>query len=216
VGGSEALISLEWSKGTGGGNQNCMTGYQIQVLNSTDSSIVDNICIFNTSLTSYTYVLTSNSIIRGDGTCANTAGKPLAFRIRAIHFTDCSLAYNDSLSASPSSIPSSWATFSDTYCLESICVTPTPTATPTVTPSLSYCPAIIVCDGFIDGSLVGGGIIVELQVEKNELCCCDVEYSLNNTNNWTTLPGSMVDCNPSNPGYYSYSVHGTCFGDIIP
>jgi hypothetical protein len=223
--GSEATISLGWSKGTGGSNQACMTGYQIQVLDNSGRSglsgdIVDNICIFNTNITSYIYTLTSSQIIRGDGTCTNTAGRPLVFRIRAIHFTDCASAYNDSLSGSPSPISSPWRSFSGTYCLESICVTPTPTPTvtptPTITPSPSYCPAIIVCDGFMDGSLVGGGIIVELQVEKNELCCCDVEYSLDNTNNWTALPGSAVDCDPKNPGYYSYSLHGTCFGDIIP
>jgi hypothetical protein len=197
-----------------------MTGYQIQVLDSSGASglpgdIVDNICIFNTSIVSYTYILTSSQIIRGDGTCTSTAGRPLSFRIRAIHFTDCASAYNDSLSGSPSVIPSPWRPFSGIYCLESICVTPTPTPTPTITPSPSYCPQIIICDGFMDGSLVDGGIIVELQVEKNALCCCDIEYSLNNTNNWVELPASAVDCSPSNPGH-SYSIHNTCFGEIIP
>jgi hypothetical protein len=225
ISGSEATVILDWLKGTNGRNQACMTGYQIQTLDSRGSSglpgnIVDNICIFNTSITSYTYTLTSSDIIRGDGTCINTAGRPLTFRIRAIDFTDCSSAYNDSISTSPSPISSSWTVFSGIYCLESICVTPTPTPTltptPTITPSPSYCPAIIVCDGFIDGSLVDGGIIVELQVEKNELCCCDIEYSLDNSNTWAALPSSAVDCDPANPGYYSYSVHNKCFGDIIP
>jgi hypothetical protein len=89
-------------------------------------------------------------------------------------------------------------------------VTPTITITPTVTPSLSYCPEIVICDGFIDGSFDGDGIIVELQVEKNELCCCNIEYSLNNTNNWAALPDSAVDC------VTNYLLHNTCFGDIIP
>jgi hypothetical protein len=243
--GTQAEILLEWSKGTSDISQDCMTGYQIQTLDTRgDSSlpgnIVDNLCIFNTNVVSYTYTLTSSEIIRGDGTCTSTAGRPLSFRIRAINFDDCTSAYNDSLSGSPSVIPSPWRSFSGIYCLESICVTPTPTTTttptvtptptitptvtptltltptPTITPSPSYCPSIIVCDGFIDGSLVDGGIIVELQVEKNELCCCDVEYSLDNSNTWAALPSSAVDCDPTDPGYYYYSVHGTCFGDIIP
>jgi hypothetical protein len=61
--------------------------------------------------------------------------------------------------------------------------------------------------------LINGGIIVELQVDKNPDCCCEVQYSLDNNNTWNQLPSNTIDCSPN----YSYSYLGTpCFGEIIP
>lgn len=71
-------------------------------------------------------------------------------------------------------------------------ITPTPTLTPT---STTYCFQYdhLICSGLIDSHMTGSGLIIELQVEKNPLCCCDIQYSLNNSNNWNQFNG-RIDC----------------------
>lgn len=91
--------------------------------------------------------------------------------------------------------------------------TKTPRPTPTNTPTATRCPQqIVICSGFIDGFMNDGGIMVELQVEENPLCCCEIQYSLNNTNVWVQLPQQYIDCGPT----YALSPSVPCFGDIIP
>jgi len=87
--------------------------------------------------------------------------------------------------------------------------TPTPTQTPSSTPCLH---PMVICIGLFDDFMINNGIIVELQVEKNPLCCCQIQYSLDNTNIWTQMPQQYIDCDPS----FYYTVNTVCFGDIIP
>lgn len=90
--------------------------------------------------------------------------------------------------------------------------TPSQTKTPTPSPTSFPCPQVIICSGIFDASMINNGVILELQVEENPLCCCDIQYSLNNSNIWSQLSSQYVDCDPN----LYYSIHPTCFGDIIP
>lgn len=87
--------------------------------------------------------------------------------------------------------------------------TPTPTQTPTSTPCLY---PMVICSGVFDDFMTNNGIIIELQVEENPLCCCQVQYSLDNKNIWTQMPQQYIDCDPS----LYYTIHAVCFEEIIP
>jgi formylglycine-generating enzyme required for sulfatase activity len=72
---------------------------------------------------------------------------------------------------------------------------------------------IQLCGGAIDAFMSDGGVIIDIKVNTNPNCCCDIEYSLDNNESFSKLDNSIVDCGPS---YYYNLSEIVCFGDLIP
>jgi len=181
----DTIINLNWvwDPLSSPNNQACATGFMIQALDK-DGLLLDQVCIFNTLVSSYSFVLTDllgpkPTDLSGSLLCTNNY---VNFRIKTIASNFCS----------ESSLDSIWANFSESHCWES-------------------CPNMVICDALIDDYLTNGGLIIELQVARNSLCCCDVQYAIDNNNMWNQFTG-QIDCDPG----FGYTLNPTCFGDIIP
>jgi hypothetical protein len=74
------------------------------------------------------------------------------------------------------------------------------------------CADIVICSGYIHDNMINGGIILELQISKNTKCCCEAQYSVNDTNTWVPLSGIYIDCDPGTGS--TYTIHPSCL--IIP